>query len=554
MALAGVESNTPVLHSIEIEIDNESSDRYTILRIDAPDTIGFLYEFSNALAINGIYVAYVGVASLGNRVHDTIYVTDARGQKINSPERQRELRAATVLVKHFTHLLPRSPNPEAALQHFHEYLGELFKRPSWPDELGSLEKPEVLAALARLLGVSEFLWDDFLRMQYANLFPVVADVDALATGKTRAQLESELAGELGQATGAARRDALNAFKDREMFRIDMRHIMGQIPAFRQFSAELTDLAEVVLAGAVEIARADLTAEYGVPLDEAGQPARFNLLALGKCGGRELGFASDIELMFLFDGSGLTDGPRVITSPEYFEKLVIQTVQMVRARREGIFEIDLQLRPYGKAGSLAVSLESFRRYFALGGPAWEYERQALVRLRPVYGDAALGDAAMTLRDELVYSGEPFNTPAMRAMRERQLRHLVTPGTLNAKYSQGGLVDVEYVVQGLQITHGRENPALRTANTRDAISALLAAGIISAENHARLSEAHNFLEQLINALRVVRGNNKDLTVPSPESDEFSYLARRLGYVHNSARLSADLEYHMGWVQKLSARLLG
>ncbi len=107
-------------------------------------------------------------------------------------ERQRELRAATVLVKHFTHLLPHSPNPEAALHHFHEYLGELFRRPSWPDELASLERPEVLEALARLLGVSDFLWDDFLRMQYANLFPVVPDVDALATGKTKAQLGRSL--------------------------------------------------------------------------------------------------------------------------------------------------------------------------------------------------------------------------------------------------------------------------------------------------------------------------------------------------------------------------
>jgi glutamate-ammonia-ligase adenylyltransferase len=460
----------------------------------------------------------------------------------------------------------------------------LFDRPSWPDELASLEKPEVLAALARLLGVSEFLWDDFLRMQYTNLFPVVADVGSLAAGKTRAQLSAELAQSLGLGRGVeasagllssgekpaarpdrrareastpdyeAQRDALNAFKDREMFRIDMRHIMGQIPEFRRFSAELTDLAEVVLEGAVEIARGPLTAEFGEPLDAAGQPARFSLVALGKCGGREMGFASDIELMFLFDGNGQTTGPRVIGAPEYFEKLVVETVRSVRARREGIFEIDLQLRPYGRAGSLAVSLEAFRRYFAPGGPAWDYERQALVRLRPIAGDTALGAETVALRDAFVYSGEPYNVPAMRAMRERQLRHLVTPGTINAKFSQGGLVDVEYVVQALQIAHGTTHPELRVTNTGDAITALLAAGVISEENHARLTEAHSFLEQLINALRVVRGNNKDLTVPPADSDEFAYLARRLGYDQDPARLGADLSHHMEWVQKLSTRLLG
>jgi glutamate-ammonia-ligase adenylyltransferase len=284
------------------------------------------------------------------------------------------------------------------------------------------------------------------------------------------------------------------------------------------------------------------------------PARFSLCALGKCGGREMGFGSDIELMFLFDGSGQTTGPRAISAPEYFEKLVVETVRSVRARREGIFEIDLQLRPYGRAGSLAASLEAFRRYFAPGGPAWDYERQALVRLRPIAGNSGLGAEAVALRDAFVYSGEPFNVPAMRAMRERQLRHLVTPGTINAKFSQGGLVDVEYVVQALQITHGAAHPGLRVTNTSDAISALLDARVISEENHARLIEAHSFLEQLINALRVVRGNNKDLTVPPAGSDEFAYLARRLGYDQDPARLGADLSHHMEWVQKLSTRLLG
>ncbi len=230
------------------------------------------------------------------------------------------------------------------------------------------------------------------------------------------------------------------------------------------------------------------------------------------------------------------------------------VRAIRARREGIFEVDLQLRPYGKAGSLAVSLDAFRRYFAPGGPAWSYERQALVKLRPIAGDPQLGAEVAALRDGYVYTGAAFDVAAMRAMRERQLRHLVTPGTINAKFSQGGLVDVEYMVQGLQITHGGRNPSLRLANTREAMAALADAGIISAENYARLREAHAFLLRLIDALRVVRGNSKDLTVPPEEGEEFAFLARRLGYGDAPLRLRADLTEHIAWVQRLSARLLG
>ena len=187
-ALPEMKEVTTALYPIEIEIDNNVSDLYTVLRIDTPDTIGFLYEFANALAYSRIYIARVIVNSVGNRVYDTLYVTDANGRKITDPDKQRELRAATVVIKHFTHLLPHSPNPGTALLHFREFIAQLFQRPDWPNEFASLERPEVLNALARLLGVSEFLWDDFLRMQHANLFPVVQDVDALESAKSKAQL------------------------------------------------------------------------------------------------------------------------------------------------------------------------------------------------------------------------------------------------------------------------------------------------------------------------------------------------------------------------------
>lgn len=553
---------TPTLQPVDIVIDNDTSDRYTILRIEAPDTIGFLYEFTNALALNGIHIAQVAVISSGNRVYDTLYITDAQGRKVQDRSRQRELRAATVLVKHFTHLLPYSPNPEAALLHFHEYLGELFRRPNWPDELASLEQPEVLNALAQLLGVSHFLWDDFLRMQHENLFPVVRDLTALPRPKDRAQLAAELDAALRQAQAAAAdeaqrraawRDELNAFKDREMFRVDMRNILNYIPNPAQFSAELTDLAEAVIAAAYRLCHAELLAQFGRPLRDDGQPSAVCVTALGKCGGRELGYASDIELMVIYDANGWTEGPRVTTTAEYYERLVQELVRAVRARREGIFEIDLQLRPYGKAGSLAVSLEAFRRYFAPGGAAWSYERQALVKLRPIAGDADLGEQILALRDQFVYHGEPFDVAGMRAMRERQLRHLVTPGTINAKYSLGGLVDIEYLVQALQIVHGREDPGLRLCNTGEAMAALAWSGILSSEDYARLRSAHLFLQRLIDALRVVRGNNKDLTVPPPQSEEFAFLARRLGYGRNPTLLAIDLQEHIAWVQKLSARLL-
>ena len=561
LALQEIPGTTSTLYPVDIEIDNDLSGRYTILRINTPDTAGFLYEFTSALAYNRIYIARVAVSSVGNRVFDTLYVTDAAGNKIVDPGKQRELLATTLLTKHFTHLLPHSPNPESALLHFREFLGQMFQRPDWPEELASLERPEVLDALARLLGISDFLWDDFLRMQHANLFPIVRDLDALETSKSREQLQAELEialapvhdGPQRPSEDAPWRVTLTSFRDREMFRVDMRHILGHTTEFGEFSKELTDLAEVVVNSTYHLCHEDLRTLYGTPCLEDGQVSDMAVCALGKCGGYELGFASDIELIFVYSGNGKTTGPQVITTAEFYEKLVQTFVSASRVKREGIFEIDLHLRPYGRAGSLAVSLESFRRYFAPDGPAWAYERQALVKLRPIAGNTGLGRKVASLRDGSVYHGEPFDATAMRAMRERQIRHLVTGGRFNAKYSPGGLLDIEYLVQGLQIVHGYHNPGLRLTNTREAMAALASAGALSNDDYTQLRRAHTFLRWLIDALRVVRGNTKDLTVPHDDSEEFAFLARRLRYGSDVALLRDELARYTAAVLDVNARLL-
>src|SRR5437660_4870172 len=106
-------------------------------------------------------------------------------------------------------------------------------------------------------------------------------------------------------------------------------------------------------------------------------------------------------MFVFAGEGKTSGPHVITTSEFYVKLVEGVTHAIKAHREGIFEIDLRLRPYGRAGSLAVSLAAFRAYFGPQGAAWPYERQALVKLRPIGGDGELARRIVELRDELIY---------------------------------------------------------------------------------------------------------------------------------------------------------
>lgn len=552
-ALHDLPQASQMLYPVEIELDNDTDPRYTILRIQSEDTIGFLYELTNALSMSGIDIARMVIDSEGTKVSDVLYVTDDKGEKISAEAQQQGLRAAIVLIKHFTHLLPRSPNPEAALLHFREFLEHLFKQPNWVEEISSLERTSVLSALARLLGVSDFLWEDFLRLQHSNLFPVVANVEELKTRITFAELEAELARELADASSPEdQQERLNAFKDRAMLRTDMRHILGHISEFGQFSDELTDVAEVVVQGAYEICDLQLKERYGVPQLETEDPCRISICALGKCGGRELGFASDIELMFIYEGSGQTTGPEIITNNEYYLKLVEKFSKMIKTRSEGIFQIDLRLRPYGQAGSLAVSAEAFQSYFSHEGAAWPYERQALVKLRPIAADEEFGNQIVRMRDTIIYGGKPFDVAAMLAMREKQIQQLVKGGTINAKLGDGGLVDCEYLIQGMQITYGHRNPGLRTTNTLEGIDALKELGLISPDDYVILRNAYIFLRRLIDALRMVRGNAKDLTVPPQDQEEFEFLARRLGYGSHTEKLQEEISMTMDRVRDFS-RLL-
>lgn len=522
---------------VDVTISHDRQRRATVLEIGGTDVPGFLFELTNAISMNGLSIEKMIVQTDRDRVCDTLYVVDPRGDRLLDETQQMQLRAAVVLIKHFTHLLPHAPQPEAALHHFREMLMQLFEQPDWIEQLQTLHQPKVLAALARLLGISDFLWEDFLRLQHENLFPIVTDIQGLHDPVTTTNLRAELEEELTDASPAQRQASLNQFKDRAMMRVDMRHILGLQTEFGSFSRELTAVAEVVVQSATELCLEELTCMHGVPSRANGSPAGLVVCALGKFGGSELGYASDIELMFVYDEEGRTNGRQPISNIDFYQKLVENFRQAIFARQKRIFEIDLRLRPYGNAGSLAVSRSAFRDYFHRSGPAWPFERQALVKLRPVFGHVSSQQSMIELRDELVYCGDRFDISSMRAMRERQIRKHVEPGTFHAKLSPGGLVDCEYFVQGMQITYGHLSAEIRNPNTRMALKGLEQHGLLSRKQRIQLRDAYRFLRRLIDALRMVRGDATDLTIPDYPSEQFDFLARRIGIPHD--QLHAEIE---------------
>ena len=533
------------LFPVEVRIDNTVSPDWTVVHITAEDTPGFLYSLSNALAMRDFYVHRVNIRSVQGKVQDELCLGRRQGGKITSDAGRQELRFIVVLIKQFTHFLTAAPDPAMALQHFDQFLDRLSPNASLAADLDWLCDDGAMQALATMLGSSGFLWEDFLRMQHANLLPVLKEMHDTDRPVDAATLRRRLREGLQAADApAARKAALNTFKDREMFRIDLRHLQRPDLPFGVFADELTDLAEVVVAGALEVAQADLGERYGRPLLDDGAVCPFAILALGKFGGRELGYASDIEMLCVYGGSGATSGPQRLANTEYATLLVQHLRDLIVARQSGIFEIDLRLRPHGAQGPLATSWEVFKSYYSADGQAADFERQALVKLRWVAGDAGLGRQVEAWRDGYVYSGAPFDLDAAVTLRERQIAELVTPGEVDSKYSRGGLVDVEYTVQVLQLRHGGVLPNLRIPSTRRAIEALRDAGVLGDAAAAQLGEAYRFLRRLIDAQRIVRGHARDLVLPPADSDEFLFLARRLGYWDEEdavARLTADIAAH-------------
>jgi [glutamine synthetase] adenylyltransferase / [glutamine synthetase]-adenylyl-L-tyrosine phosphorylase len=549
VALRRQRGEEPGMEPLDLTIDPAADSTATVVHLAAADRFGFLSLTVSALSLCGIMIGQADIRTNDGRVSDTLWVTDRSGHKITGEARLRELRLSLILIEHFSRRLHRATNPEAALVHFSRFASATMERPDWAHEFAALDQPEVLDALVRVLGESDFLWEDYLHARPEDLLPMVGN-----PAEWRRPSRGELMADLQQAVAEADDDearaaAFRRFKDREVFRAGFRAILAPEFVPETLAEELSDAAEVLLTAAFAVS-GDLRRDV-LPRRALGRPAPAALFALGKFGGRELGFASDLELILVFDDREIVDVPGAVSAGAAFDGLVAALRRLLAGRKGSTFELDFRLRPYGRAGAPATSLSAFADYYRGEGPAWSYERQAMIKLRAIAGDPELIAEVEALRDQFTYGPEPFDLEGYRRMRRLQFEQRVQPGRINAKLSPGALVDVEYFVQAMQIAHGGREPSVRTPNTQRAIAALEAAGFLGPSEAETMQACYRFFRSLVDALRVVHGHSQDLTVPLPGSEEFVLLARRMRQPDASA-LGAELQLRLGMIRALSARL--
>lgn len=359
--------------------------------------------------------------------------------------------------------------------------------------------PTLAAALPRVLSASRFLRQ--------ALTVLNADADAF-DGFERHYRHGELAGAVDAAVVAAAGDvaavmrALRRVRRREMARIALRDLAGAA-ALDETLHDLSELADACVSAALHDVERRLQARHGVPRNAGGEIVQPVVLGMGKLGGRELNFSSDIDLIFCHTDSGDTDGQRSISSDEYFIKLAQETTKLLLAQTEDgfVFRVDTMLRPFGSAGALSASFPALEDYYQVHGREWE--RYALIKARPIAGDLEAGERLLRALRPFVYR-RYLDYNAVGALRD--LKKLIEDEVArkgledNVKLGAGGIREIEFIVQSFQLVRGGSVAALRDSRLRPVLHYLGDNGYLDAADAQRLDETYVFLRRLENAIQM------------------------------------------------------
>jgi glutamate-ammonia-ligase adenylyltransferase len=406
--------------------------------------------------------------------------------------RAREL--LTKLVPAILHALALTADPDAAFAQFDRFLSRL---PAGVQLFSLfLANPHLLVLIANIAGSAPRLADTMARAP-ATL-DALLDPGFLGQLPTRAELDRLLREQLHAAAGfEGALDAARRFAREQNFRVGAQIIEGQLRP-EEAGPAFTDIAESVIAALLSAVEDELAKTAGRVRGGA-----FAVIAMGKLGGREMTASSDLDLIFVYEapeGIDSSDSTRPLAVSAYYARLAQRLIAALTAATAegGLYEVDMRLRPTGSKGPVAVSFESFRRYHAES--AWTWEHMALTRARVIAGapflarrvEAAIREALVRPRTEVARDA--------RDMREKLAAQFPGRTRWDLKFAPGGLVDIEFLAQTLQLEHAHTMPQLLHPNTIRALKALAAAQVLAASEAATLIAAALLQQALTQVLRI------------------------------------------------------
>jgi glutamate-ammonia-ligase adenylyltransferase len=351
----------------------------------------------------------------------------------------------------------------------------------------------------------------------------------------------------GLLEGAHNSLALAQFRRRQILRILIRDVLGY-GALPDITAELSNLADAILDVSLGRVLASLAAKHGMPR-EGG----LSVIALGKLGGQELNYSSDIDLMFVYTSSGVTDGAQPISHKEFYKKVANQFTELLSTyTAEGLcYRVDLRLRPEGSLGEVCHSLDGAKTYYRTRARDWEL--QMLIKARVSAGDRDCGRELLEAVEPLIYSTtlDFSSVESVAVTRERISEKLnrrrSLKSALDIKLARGGIRDIEFLVQCLQRVHGGRVPWLRHGGTLLALARLNDKDLLSGVEYGRLSAAYRFLRILEHRLQC-EDDRQTHTLPL-DFHELDVLARRM----RTHQLLPELNGHLESVQEIYERVI-
>ncbi|HEU0031079.1 MAG TPA: bifunctional [glutamate--ammonia ligase]-adenylyl-L-tyrosine phosphorylase/[glutamate--ammonia-ligase] adenylyltransferase [Kofleriaceae bacterium] len=457
-----------------------------------------------------------------------------------------------------------SADPDQALR----FLGDLIARRGAAWSIWRLldENVPLLRLLASLLGASAYLARTLV--DTPELIDLLVELGLSSPSRSVAQVGADLDARLANVDASdpeAMWSAVAEVKNGHVLRVGLADFGGALDPL-EVCGELTAIAEACLSQALALVEAPLVERHGRPPGDA----RLAVLGLGKLGGRELGYAADLDVVFVFSSSAgeasETDGRHPLSTIEWFSRLAQRLLGALRQRtpRGRLYEVDTRLRPSGSQGLLVTSLAGWRRYHAEDARLWE--RQALTKLRAVAGDPSLGAEVEAAARQTVYGTAPDDVraiaDAITKMKDRIERELGTApeprridggraSAVDLKVNAGGVIDVEFAAQFLQLAYGHAHPELQTTSTAHALRAAAACGVAPRGEVELLEQGYRFLRGIEHRLRVV--HDQPIHRLPETKTELDKLARRSGFP-DGAVLLEHVERWQRDIRAAYSRLLG
>lgn len=421
--------------------------------------------------------------------------------------------------------------------------------------------PHLLQLLVAVFSYSRFLSEEIL--QNPQWIEQIGDLQrSISTGEYRKRLTALLKRQPSKVPEAL---TLALFRRQQLLRILLRDVLG-LCSLSETTEELSHLADAILDVSYKRIREELVTRHGLPryVNEQGETREcgMSVIALGKLGGNELNYSSDIDLMFVYAGNGETDGANPISNKEFYKKVANQLTELLSTyTSEGLcYRVDLRLRPDGSLGEVCISLDGAKSYYQTRARDWEL--QMLIKARVAAGDPEPGRELLRTVEPQIYSTtldfsaiEVVSVTRER-ISEKLSRRRLHKDAFDIKLAPGGIRDIEFLVQCLQRLHGGQVPWVRHGGTMLALARLSDKDLLSAAEYARLLSAYRFLRNLEHRLQFAE-DRQTHTMPTAPRD-LDLLARKmpvaqLGSAPSGEKLLRELNANLEAVQEIYERVI-